>query len=109
MILTIFLLLDSSICCQHKQKVEPKNFSPLVSDYASSVHPENQTPVNHGCGDSNSCLSSLSRSSCDGSDSQSSSLAQGNVRLVVTRCDNEFLFLLLSTLMVSHLYFQQFC
>ncbi|XP_044510723.1 mitogen-activated protein kinase-binding protein 1 isoform X4 [Mangifera indica] len=63
---------------QHKQKVEPKNFSPLVSDYASSVHPENQTPVNHGCGDSNSCLSSLSRSSCDGSDSQGSSLAQGN-------------------------------
>ncbi|XP_031276141.1 mitogen-activated protein kinase-binding protein 1 [Pistacia vera] len=61
------------------QQVEPKNFSPLVGDYASSVHPEIQTPANHGCGDSNSCLSSLSRSSRDGSDSQSSSLPQGTV------------------------------
>ncbi|KAJ4704500.1 mitogen-activated protein kinase-binding protein 1 isoform X1 [Melia azedarach] len=60
------------------QQVEPEILSPLVGDgvgYASVCH-EIQTPSNYDLGDSNSCLSTLSRSSSDAYKSQSSPLPQ---------------------------------
>lgn len=80
-----FLHIEYLYCFLLQQQVEPEILSPLVGDgvgYASVCH-EIQTPSNYDLGDSNSCLSTLSRSSSDAYKSQSSPLPQEAVRLAI--------------------------